>query len=287
MTRKGTSFSEKQLLECGGKKLDLSTPAVMGVLNITPDSFYDGGKNTDFKTIENSLDEMIREGASIIDIGGTSTRPGAPEVSKKLEWERIEPVLRFVLKTYPEMIVSIDTYRSQIAEKAMEAGVHIINDISGGTFDEQMIPLISQSDCAFVIMHIQGTPGDMQKNPTYSNVVKEIGDFFRQQISQFEKHAFENLILDPGFGFGKTVEHNFSLLKNLGIYREFDFPLLAGLSRKSMINKVLGTQPASALNGTTTVNTIALLNGANILRVHDVKEAVEAVKIVEKLKKVD
>ncbi|MCF8227833.1 MAG: dihydropteroate synthase [Bacteroidales bacterium] len=287
MTRKGTSFSEKQLLECGGKKLDLSTPAVMGVLNITPDSFYDGGKNTDFKTIENSLEEMIREGASIIDIGGTSTRPGAPEVSKKLEWERIEPVLRFVLKTYPEMIVSIDTYRSQVAEKAMEAGVHIINDISGGTFDEQMIPLISQSNCAFVIMHIQGTPRNMQKNPAYSNVTKEIGNFFQQQINQFKKHGFDNLILDPGFGFGKTVEHNFSLLKNLGIYREFDFPLLAGLSRKSMINKILGTQPASALNGTTTVNTIALLNGANILRVHDVKEAVEAVKIVEKLKKVD
>ncbi len=287
MKRKGTSFSEKQVIECGGKTLDLSTPAVMGILNITPDSFYDGGKNTDFKSIENSLQEMTSEGAAIIDIGGASTRPGADEVSPEKEWERIEPVIRFCLKSYPDLIVSVDTYQAWVAEKSLEAGVHIINDISGGSFDNQMIPLVSQSDAAFVIMHIQGTPRNMQKNPVYQDVVAEIGDFFLGQISAFEKHGFDNLILDPGFGFGKTVEHNYLLLKKMETYKGFGFPVLAGISRKSMINKVLGTKPTNALNGTTAANTIALMHGADILRVHDVREAVEAVKIVEMLRKVD
>lgn len=284
MKRKGTSFSEKRQINCGGKTLDLSTPAVMGILNITPDSFYDGGKNTDFKSIENSLQEMTSEGAAIIDIGGVSTRPGAEEISQKKEWERIEPVLRFCLKTYSDLIVSVDTYQSGVAEKALEAGAHIINDISGGRFDEKMIPLVSQSDAAFIIMHIQGKPRDMQKNPYYQDVVQEITDFFQQQISAFEKHGFDKLILDPGFGFGKTVDHNYTLLKNLESLKSIGFPVLAGLSRKSMINKVLGTKPATALNGTSVANTIALMHGADILRVHDVREAVEAAKIVVKLK---
>jgi dihydropteroate synthase len=226
---------------------------------------------------------MIVAGASIVDIGGRSTRPGAMEISHEDEWKRIEPVLRAVRKTFPDICISVDTYLTDIAEKALDNGADMINDISGGTFDENMAPLIGKRNVPYVIMHIQGRPGNMQQNPVYNDVVEDIASFFEKQIITFQEHGASQLILDPGFGFGKTLKHNYKLLKDLKRFTSFGYPILAGISRKSMINKVIGTLAEDALNGTTALNTIALLNGASILRVHDVKEAVETIKLVENL----
>lgn len=262
----------------------LSSPVVMGILNITPDSFYDGGRYSGKKEILNKVEEMISEGAEIIDIGGASSRPGALEVSEEEEWKRILPVIKEVRKLHSDICISIDTYHSGIAARALEHGADMINDISGGTFDNAMPAVIGKYDIPFVIMHIQGRPNKMQSDPEYNNVVDDITSFFRQQIDIFKSNGAQKLILDPGFGFGKTLDHNFSLLKELDAFVSLGYPVMAGLSRKSMINKVLKTKPEEALNGSSVLNTIALLNGAKILRVHDVKEAVEAVKLVTKLK---
>lgn len=259
---------------------DLTSPVVMGILNITPDSFYDGGRYFDENAGLQRVQEMIDAGAAIIDMGGASTRPGAKEVSPEEEWTRIMPVLDSVRKHFPGACISIDTYHSGLAEKALGHGANMINDISGGTFDDQMAGLIGEWDVPYVIMHIQGQPGNMQQDPRYDDVPEEVATFFENQISLFRQHGASRLILDPGFGFGKTLEHNYTLLNKLDRFSAFDYPIMAGLSRKSMINKVLGTNPEEALNGSTVLNTIALLKGAKILRVHDVKEAVEAVKIV-------
>jgi dihydropteroate synthase len=227
------------------------------------------------------VEEMISTGAYIVDIGAVSTRPGAAEVSEVEEKRRLLPVLKETRRTYPELIISIDTYRAEIAEMAAGEGADIINDISGGTFDSDMLATIAHLGIPYVIMHIQGTPETMQINPLYVDAVKEVKEFLLQQANKLENLGHSQIILDPGFGFGKTVEHNYQLLSHLDELVIAGYPVLAGLSRKSMINRVLNINPAEALNGTTVLNTIALLKGASILRVHDVKEAIEAVKLVE------
>ena len=275
-----TLFYNKFKLDCGIKILDLSTPAVMGILNVTPDSFYDGGKYDDTQSIKAQVEKMIEEGADIIDIGGYSTRPNAKDISEKEELERVIPALRSVRKEFPETIISIDTFRSLVAVKAVDAGANIINDISGGTLDKNMFSTLAKLKVPYILMHIKGTPQDMQKDPVYENVTDEVKKYFTENISELKNLGVSQIILDPGFGFGKTVEHNYQLLKDLPIFKSLGFPVMTGISRKSMINKVLKTKPENALNGTTVANTIALINGANILRVHDVKEAKEAIQIV-------
>ena len=264
-----------------GKQLSFEKAQVMAIINITPDSFYDGGKFSSVTDIIKDAEMKIHEGATIIDIGAASSRPKAPSVSVKDEIFRLREPLTKLRKEFPKMLISIDTYLSEVAEFAIDLGADIINDISGGELDSKMIDVVAKHQIAYVLMHMQGTPQNMQLNPTYENVVKELGDFYKSKIADCQSKGFEKLIIDVGFGFGKTLEHNYELLKHLHEFTEFGFPILAGLSRKSMINKVIHTSPVTALNGTTVLNTIALQNGANILRVHDVKEAKQAVDLFE------
>ena len=264
-----------------GKQLSFEKSQVMAIINITPDSFYDGGKFSSVTDIIKDAEMKIHEGATIIDIGAASSRPKAISVSVKDEIFRLREPLTKLRKEFPKMLISIDTYLSEVAEFAIDLGADIINDISGGDLDPKMIDVVANHQIAYVLMHMQGTPQNMQLNPTYDNVVKELGDFYKSKIADCQSKGFEKLIIDVGFGFGKTVEHNYELLKHLHDFTEFGFPILAGLSRKSMINKVIHTSPVTALNGTTVLNTIALQNGANILRVHDVKEAKQAVDLFE------
>ncbi len=278
------NFSEDQSIQCGSKKLNLSVPVVMGIINLTPDSFHDGGMfNTDDELLAKA-ETLLIEGATILDIGAVSTRPGAKLLSPDEELERLIGPLKLLRQKYPDTIISIDTYRQNVAAAAIAEGADIINDISGGVIDNDMIGYMCTQTAAYILMHMQGTPETMQKNPVYEDVVREVGSFFLNRLNHFKKAGKHNIILDPGFGFGKTVEHNYKLLKAIREYTKYGYPVLAGVSRKSMINKVLSTAPANAMNGTTVVNTIALLKGANILRVHDVKQAVEAIKLVEQFK---
>lgn len=261
--------------------IDLASPRVMGILNLTPDSFYDGGSYLSDDRYLNQVDKMLKEGADLIDLGAVSTRPGSEAVSVDLELKRLLPVIENITRNFPEALLSADTYNSRVARESIAAGAHIINDISGGMFDDQMFPFIAASKTPYIMMHIQGTPKDMQKDPQYQDVVKEVRTFFDVQLNKLAALGVNNnVVIDPGFGFGKNAEHNFSLLKHLPEFKTLNCPVMAGVSRKSMINRVLGTSPKEALNGTTAVNTIALLNGADILRVHDVREAVEAIKLV-------
>jgi dihydropteroate synthase len=271
-----------QMLNCAGKTIDLSTPVVMGILNLTPDSFFDGSFYPGMKERLQHVERMIGEGAAIIDIGAVSTRPGAEAVSEQEELDRLVPLLDEVIRHFPCIAVSVDTFRSSVAKVCIDKGAGMINDIYGGRFDAGMIPLFSTNDVAYVLMHMQGTPDTMQVNPIYLDVVEEVSSFFKAQLAKF-RPGFTQIILDPGFGFGKSVDHNFSLLSHLDHFTAMGFPVLAGLSRKSMINKVLKIQPGEALNGTTVLNTIALLKGASILRVHDVREAIETVKLVGRM----
>jgi len=265
------------------KSLNLSSPKVMGILNLTPDSFFDGGKYNAFDLALQQFEDMVRQGAAIIDIGAFSTRPFANIVDENEEWERLKKILPLLRKNFPGTLISVDTYRSKIAEKAIDAGVDLINDISGGVFDDRMFEIVAKHKVPYIMMHIKGDPQTMQQNPTYENVVDEVDKFLEGQIKKLEEFGIcENIILDPGFGFGKTVDHNYRLLGGIQELKKYGFPVLAGLSRKSMINKVLGTKPEAALNGTSALNMLALINGADILRVHDVKEAVEVVKLYEK-----
>jgi dihydropteroate synthase len=280
---KNTFFSPQKSINCSGKLLTFEKPLVMGILNITPDSFYDGGKHSGMAGILNHVSKMLNEGADIIDVGAISTKPGATDVSFEEERDRLIPVLENIKNKFPDSIISIDTYRSQVARIAVDKGAHIINDISAGNFDKEMFKVISELNVPYIIMHIQGTPSNMQQNPVYKDVVKEVGQYFIEKVTALKKLGVNDIIIDPGFGFGKTVEHNYELLNNLEYFSIFDLPIMVGISRKSMINKVLHTTPDEALNGTTVLNTIALMKGSNILRVHDVKEAVEAVKLVGKL----
>jgi dihydropteroate synthase len=268
------------ILNCAGRKISLERPVVMGILNITPDSFYDGGAFINLADQLKQVEKMISEGAEIIDIGASSTRPGSAAVSEKEELERLLPSLSAFRSRFGEVVVSVDTYRTGVAQAAIDHGAMMINDIYGGTFDHRMFELVARQNIPYVLMHMLGTPENMQISPKYKDVVGEVHDFFQDRI-RLLPDGYHQVILDPGFGFGKTLDDNFRLLNNLGSFRSFNFPVLAGLSRKSMINRLLQVKPQDALNGTTVLNTIALLNGANILRVHDVKEAVEAVRLVE------
>jgi dihydropteroate synthase len=260
--------------------ISLETPVVMGILNITPDSFYDGGSYLNLIDQLKHVEKMISEGAGIIDIGAASTRPGVIPVSEEEEMSRLLPSLTAIRGHFNEIVISVDTYRSTVAKAAIEHGAMMINDIYGGRFDGEMFKLIARNNIPYILMHMQGTPDNMQINPHYKDVVNEVHEFFRSRLDMVPS-GFDQLILDPGFGFGKTIEHNFRLLQSFGSFSSFGFPLMAGISRKSMINRVLQIRPQEALNGTTVLNTIALLQGANILRVHDVKEAVETVKLVK------
>lgn len=274
----------KKVLRIGSRELDLSLPVVMGILNVTPDSFYDGGSYQTETQIIRRIERIVEEGAGIIDVGAYSTRPGAAPVDEKEEIARLMPAVELIRKYHPHIAVSIDTFRASVAEEVNTCmGPVIINDISGGTMDDAMFPYVAKAGVPYVMMHIQGTPQTMQKNPGYKDIVKEVGEFFTGRAAQLNRLGFDNIILDPGFGFGKTLAHNYELMDGMGTFRELDYPLLVGISRKSMVYKLLGGTVADVLNGTTVLNTIALMKGADILRVHDVKEAVEAVKIVSAL----
>jgi dihydropteroate synthase len=276
MSAQDTVFSQKTERIFDEKRSGL----VMGILNVTPDSFYDGGQfNSEEKWLEHAH-EMIDEGADIIDIGAYSTRPGASDISAEEEENRLIPAIRSVRKAFPAIMISADTFRADIARKAVEAGADIINDVGGGTLDENMFRTVAEMQVPYVLMHIQGTPQNMQKAPHYEDVVQEVYDYFEARINALNALGFSKIILDPGFGFGKTVGHNLSLLRNLDRFKEFGAPLLAGLSRKSIVNKVLNISSKDSLNGTTVLNTLAIQKGADILRVHDVKEAVEATRLL-------
>lgn len=271
-------------INCRGNLIDLASPKVMGILNITPDSFYDGGKYKDENAILRQVDKMLEEGATFIDVGAYSSRPGAAHISEEQELKRILPVVNLLVKNFPDIILSIDTFRSNVAKATIDSGAALINDISGGNMDNQMFAAVADLQVPYVLMHMLGTPQNMQKNPVYEDVAKEIISFFAAQIFKLHQLKLNDVIIDVGFGFGKTIAHNFEILKNLDLFKSLDAPILAGVSRKSMLYKTLDISAQEALNATTSANTIALLNGANILRVHDVKEAVEAVKIVQQIK---
>lgn len=249
----------------------------MGILNITPDSFYDGGKFNEESDRKARVEKMVTDGAAMIDIGAVSSRPGADDVSENEEWARLFPVLQMLQKYFPDVIVSVDTFRATIAKKAMNEGASVINDITGGN-DPEMFPVVAAEHAPYIMMHMQGNPKTMQKDPQYDDVTKEVMQFFVDRVSSARSAGINDIIIDPGFGFGKNVDHNFSLLKKLELFKVLG-PVMAGLSRKSVINKTLNIKAAEALNGTTVLNTIALMNGASILRVHDVKEAVECVNL--------
>lgn len=271
-------------IQLGHTQLDLSTPVVMGILNVTPDSFYDGGNYTSELKIIGRIHQIVEEGAGIIDIGAYSTRPGAEEVDEKEEIARLTPAVELVRKYYPRLPISIDTFRASVAEEINTCmGPVIINDISGGTMDSAMFDYVTKAGIPYIMMHIQGTPRTMQQNPVYNNIVDDVHLFFEKRIERLTAGGFDNIILDPGFGFGKNIDHNYSLMNGMHRFQDLGYPLLVGISRKSMICRLLGLTPEKALNGTTALNTIALLKGANILRVHDVKEAVETVKIISAL----
>lgn len=263
--------------------INLDEPVVMGILNLTPDSFFDGGRYLNEQDVLQRVREMVKEGVDIIDVGAFSSRPKAESISEQEELDRLLPILNLIRTIHNDIPISIDTYRSSVARQALECGADIINDISGGNMDEHMFDVIAQYNAPYVLMHMQGTPQTMQQNPKYENVVQEVYDFFELSIKELKNKGVSTIIIDPGFGFGKSLEHNYLLLSQLDYFNTLDQPILAGISRKSMINKVLGTTPDEALNGTTVLNTIALLKGAKILRVHDVKQAKETINLVTKL----
>ncbi|NDV66289.1 dihydropteroate synthase [Bacteroides sp. 224] len=277
------SFSK--YINVNGRLLDLSYPQVMGILNVTPDSFYSGSRMQTEADITDRAQQIIAEGGTIIDIGAYSSRPNAEHISSAEEMNRLRPALEILAKNHPDAIVSVDTFRADVAEMCVkEYGVAIINDISGGMMDDKMFETVARLNVPYILMHIQGTPQDMQKEPQYENVVKEVFIYLAEKVQQLRDLGVKDIILDPGFGFGKTVEHNYELMAVLEEFSIFELPLLVGISRKSMITRLLDITPAEALNGTTVLNTISLLKGADILRVHDVKQAAEAVKIVQMLK---
>lgn len=280
MNPKDTLFCKKNTLSCQGQLIDLSVPLVMGILNITPDSFYDGGKYASEKNIIDRAQEIMEQGGKIIDIGAYSSRPGARNIPFKEELSRLMPALKIIKKKFPKSIVSIDTFRSEMVKIAFDHGIDIINDISGGTLDKKMFKTISELKIPYILMHLQGNPKNMQINPSYKDVVGEVIYYFSEKVNELKLLGANDIIIDPGFGFGKDLNHNYELLNHIDKLKILDLPILAGVSRKSMINKVINTQPETALNGTTVLNTILLNKGVSILRVHDVKEAVEAIKIV-------
>ncbi len=274
------ALTPKITLNCRGTLLSLEKPVVMGILNLTPDSFFDGGKHLKPKDALHQAEKMLTEGASILDLGAYSSRPGAVHISEQEELDRLIPVVKALCRNFPKAILSVDTFRSKIARDAVEAGAHIINDISAGDDDPDMLETVGRLNVPYIMMHKQGTPQNMHINPTYTNVVLEVLQYFTRKIADARKAGITDVVIDPGFGFGKNLEHNYTLLSRLNDFRLFELPLLIGISRKSMLQKVTGTTSGMALNATTAAHTIALLQGARILRVHDVKEAVECINIV-------
>ena len=273
-------------INVNGSLLDLSGPCVMGILNITPDSFYAGSRMQTEAEIAARAQQILDEGARIIDIGAYSSRPNAENVSPREEMERLRMGLEILRKTQPGAVISVDTFRADVARMCVEEyGVAIINDIAAGEMDADMFRTVVELNVPYIMMHMQGTPQNMQQHPHYDNLLKEVFLYFAQKVQQLRDLGMKDIILDPGFGFGKTVEHNYELLAHLEEFRVFELPLLVGVSRKSMIYRLLGNTPQDALNGTTVLDTICLLKGADILRVHDVREAVETVKIVEAMRK--
>ncbi len=267
-------------LNCKGRLLVVDKPLVMGIINVTPDSFYELSRKQSIDGLLQQAELMINDGAAILDIGGQSTRPGSEPVNEDEELKRVIPAIEAISGRFRDVIISIDTYYAGVANKAVEAGASIINDISAGSMDAEMIATAANLKVPYVLMHMQGTPGDMQHAPYYENVTREVLDFFIAKTDELRKAGVNDIIIDPGFGFGKTIVHNFELLRNLGFFKMLNCPLLVGISRKSTIYKTLNITPDQALNGTTVLNTVSLMNGASILRVHDVKEAVQAVKLV-------
>lgn len=280
MTMANRHFS----INCKGTLLDLDRPCVMGILNITPNSFYDGGRYLSEQQWIDRTREMLDAGAKIIDIGAVSTRPGTEDVAESDELQRLIPVVKLLSKEFPEAVFSVDTWRSNVAVAAIDAGAHLVNDISGGLFDEGMFQAIAQLNVPYIMMHTQGKPKSMQLDPQYENVFREVSGFFAQQLSKLRQLGVHDIIIDPGFGFGKTLDHNYQLMAKLSAFDIFDLPLLVGVSRKSMVQKLVHVTADEALNGSTVLHTFALLNGAKILRVHDVREACQAIEIVNKIK---
>lgn len=272
-------------LNIRGQLLSLATPRVMGIINATPDSFYSGSKYSQEKAVLAEVEEMVEAGVSILDIGGMSSRPGAAIISPEEEIERVIPLVSALHRTFPALPISIDTLHAQVAAAAIDNGAGIINDISGGKHDPDIWQVAAKHHVPYIMMHMQGTPATMQQQPEYKDVVVEVIDFFSHQIHAARKMGVQDIIVDPGFGFGKTVAHNYQLLMNLDAFAMLSCPILVGVSRKSMINKVIDTTPDTALNGTTVLHTLAAERGAHVLRVHDVREAHQAIQLVEMAKK--
>ena len=272
-------------INLNGNLMDLSTPKIMGILNVTPDSFYDGGMFDSNKKILDHVEKMLTDGADIMDVGGYSSRPGAKEVKLKDEIKRVVPTIELIKKEFNETTISVDTFRSEVALQAVNSGASIINDISGGDLDPNMFNCVAELNVPYIIMHMQGNPKNMQNNPLYENIIVEIIENLSKKVFKATEAGVIDVIIDPGFGFGKTIEHNYKILSELSFFKELDCPILVGLSRKSMIYSLLEEKPENVLNGTTCLNTVSILNGANILRVHDVKEAKEVVKLTNFLNK--
>lgn len=271
-------------INCKGKLIDLSSPKVMGILNLTPDSFYDGGQYKDENVILRQVEKMLNDGATFIDLGAYSSRPGANHVPEDEEKKRIFPVLELLLKRFPDSYFSIDTFRSTVAEACLGMGAALINDISAGNLDPAMFDVVSRFQAPYILMHLKGTPQSMQEKAVYENVIKELLHYFSEKVRKAHANKINDIIIDPGFGFAKTLEQNYHMLHHLDMFQTLKKPILIGLSRKSMIYKTLKSSPKEALNGSSVLHSIALLRGANILRVHDVKEAIECITLIETLR---
>ena len=270
-------------INCKGKLITFEVPKVMGILNVTPNSFFDGGLHNSLEKIEQQTEIMLREGADIIDIGAYSTQPNAPFVSEEEELERIVPVVKHLVNKFPYIILSVDTFRSEVAKQTLDLGAALINDVSAGNLDDKMMQIVRSFKAPYIMMHMKGTPQNMQQFTSYDDVMHEMIYYFSDKIAQAQQHGIVDVIVDPGFGlFSKTLDQNYEVLNKLDLLQNLDVPILSALSRKSMIYKFFETTPQEALNGTTVLNTISLINGANLLRVHDVKEAVECVKLYKK-----
>lgn len=271
------------MINCKGKLIDLSAPKVMGILNVTPNSFFDGGKYTNEKTILTQVEKMLSAGATFIDIGGYSSKPSAEFISEEEEINRLLPAIDLILKNFPETLISIDTFRSIVAQKGIENGAVIINDISAGNLDAEMMQTVAKLNVPYIMMHMRGTPQTMQSLTSYENIVKEMLFYFSEKVAHARSLGINDLIIDPGFGFAKTLEQNYDVMQKLELFQMLELPILVGISRKSMIYKSLETTAENSLNGTTFLNAISLQKGAKILRVHDVKEAIECVKLFHQL----
>lgn len=276
---KDTFFQKKVTINAGGKLIDLSTPKVMGIINITPDSFYAGSRKTAITEVLQQAGRMLNDGATFLDLGAYSSRPGAVDISEQEETDRLLPAVEVIVANHPDAVISIDTFRAGVAEAAVKAGAHIINDISGGELDENMFATVARLRVPYILMHMKGNPQTMQHLAHYEDVFAEVFDYFIRKIYQLKQLGVHDIILDPGFGFAKEREHSYALMNRMNEFDRLQLPVLAGISRKKMIYGLLGTTAEQALNGTTTLNTIALMKGADVLRVHDVKEALEAIAI--------